>query len=69
MTMLTPGGKIRPKYCLWLSFPAKNDVTFKVKMNLVNDLPVDILADINMLEAFGYSFNIIVIAKLIYDLV
>ena len=55
--MLTPAGKIKPKYSLWLSFSAKNDVTLKVKMNLVNELPVDILADINMLEAFGYTFK------------
>ena len=55
--MATPGGKIKPKYSLWMSFPAKNNTTLKVKMNLVNELPVDILADINMLEAFGYSFK------------
>ena len=55
--MLTPGGPIKPKYSLWMSFPAKKNTTLKVKMNLVNDLPVDILADINMLEAFGYVFR------------
>jgi len=55
--MLTPGGPIKPKYSLWMTFPAKKNTVLKVKMNLVNDLPVDILADINMLEAFGYTFK------------
>ena len=55
--MLTPGGPIKPKYSLWMTFPAKENTVLKVKMNLVNDLPVDILADINMLEAFGYTFR------------
>ena len=55
--MLTPGGPIKPEYSLWMTFPAKKNTVLKVKMNLVNDLPVDILADINMLEAFGYAFR------------
>ena len=55
--MLTPGGKIKPRYSLWMTFPAKKNTVLKVKMNLVNDLPVDVLADINMLEAFGYTFK------------
>ena len=55
--MLTPGGPIKPKYSLWMAFPAKKNTVLKVKMNLVNDLPVDVLADINMLEAFGYTFK------------
>ena len=55
--MLTPGGPIKPKYSLWMIFPAKKNTVLKVKMNLVDDLPVDVLADITMLEAFGYTFR------------
>ena len=55
--MLTPGGPIKPEYSLWMVFPANENTALKVKMNLVNDLPVDILADINTLGAFGYIFK------------
>ena len=54
--MDTPGGIIAPKYCMWMSFPAK-ETLLKAKMHLVNKLPVDVLADINMLKAFGYEFK------------
>ena len=53
----TPGGLVRPKYCLWMSFPTKTGKILKTKMYLVKNLPVLILADINMLKAFGYKFK------------
>ena len=55
--MDTPGGIISPKYCLWMTFPTTNGIQLMRKMYLVNDLPVKILADINMLKAFGYKFK------------
>ena len=55
--MLTPGGPISPKYCLWMSFPTKTGTILKSRMHLVNKLPVDVLADINVLRAFGYEFK------------
>ena len=53
----TPGGAVVPKYVLWMTFPAKSGKIIKVRMYLIDELPVDILADINMLKAFGYSFK------------
>ena len=53
----TPGGFISPKFVLWMTFPAISGKILKVRMYLVDELPVDILADINMLRAFGYSFK------------
>ena len=47
-TLATPGGKIHPKYQLQVAFPCKNGVTLRAKMFLVDDLPVDILADISL---------------------
>ena len=53
----TPGGIVRPKYVLWMTFPSVTGKILKVRMYLIDELPVDILADINMLKAFGYSFK------------
>ena len=53
----TPGGTIHPKYLLWLSFLAKDGIHYKVKFYLVNDLPVNMIADLNMLVKFGYKFR------------
>ena len=53
----TPGGLVKPKYCLWMSFPTKTGKILKAKLYLVKDLSVIILADINMLRAFGYKFK------------
>ena len=56
--ILTAGGDvIRPKYLLWMTFPTNDGKILKAKFYLVDDLPVDILADINMLKAFGYRFK------------
>ena len=55
--VFVPGGSIKPKYCLWLTFPTINGTLLKAKCLLVNKLPVNILADINMLKAFGYCFR------------
>ena len=52
-----PGGWIKPKYCLWMSFPTKKGSILKSKFLLVNNLPVKILLDINILKAFGYHFR------------
>ena len=56
-TLYTPNGPIVPKYVLYLSFPTKSGLILKAKMYLINKLPVNILADINMLESFGYKFK------------
>jgi len=52
-----PGGYIKPKYCLWMTFPTKRGVLLKSQFLLVNNLPVKILLDINILRAFGYTFK------------
>ena len=57
ITMKTPGGIVKPKYCLWMSFPTTTGTILKAKLYLVKNLPVKILADINMLKAFGYKFH------------
>ena len=54
--MSTPGGVIAPKYCMWMTFPTNKGFLMKRRMYLVDDLPVDVLADINMLKSFGYKF-------------
>ena len=52
-----PGGDIvRPKYVIWLTFPTATGKILKARMFLVKNLPMPILADINMLKAFGYKF-------------
>ena len=55
--LYTPSGSYRPKYVLWLSFPTKSGKILKARMYLTDHLPVDVLADINMLTAFGYHFK------------
>ena len=55
--MDTPGGIISPKYCLWMTFPTNSGIQLMRKMYLVDNLPVKVLADINMLKAFGYKFR------------
>ena len=52
----TPNGPITPKYCIYFSFPAWDGRIFKAKFVLLPQLPAPILADINMLIAFGYKF-------------
>ena len=56
-TLATPNGKITPQYCLHLSFPANDGITYKAKFLLLKDLPASILVDIIMLIAFGYKFQ------------
>ena len=56
-TLKVPGDFLSPEYCLWMTFPTKYGTILKVKMYLIEKLPIDILADINMLKAFGYSFK------------
>ena len=55
--VFVPGGFIKPEYCLWMSFPTKNGTLLKAKFLLVNNLPVKVLLDINVLKAFGYQFK------------
>ena len=56
--ILTAGAHIiTPKYVMWLTFPTKSGKLLKAKFFLVDNLPVDILADINMLREFGYTFK------------
>ena len=56
-TLSTPNGETTPKYCVYLSFPGNDNVTYKAKFLLLKDLPAPILADINMLKSFGYKFK------------
>ena len=56
-TLKTPGGLIHPKFVLYLLFPTLRYGTLKARMYLVNDLPVSIIAGLNMLTAFGYDFE------------
>ena len=55
--MDTPGGVIAPRYCLWMTFPTASGIQLMRKMYLVDNLPVKVLADINMLKAFGYKMD------------
>ena len=55
--VFTPSGFVIPKYVLWLTFPTNKGFILKARMYLMNELPVKILAGINMLRAFGYSFK------------
>ena len=52
----TPNGKVHPEYAIFLRFPTKSGEYYRAKFVLLDDLPTPILADINMLEAFGYVF-------------
>ena len=56
--ILTAGSNVlKPKYLLWMTFPTSKGPLLKAKFYLVDNLPVDILADINMLRRFGYKFK------------
>ena len=56
--ILTAGSNVlRPKYLLWMTFPTSKGPLLKAKFYLVDNLPVDILADLNMLRRFGYKFK------------
>ncbi|MGB0925531.1 MAG: hypothetical protein ACPGTS_02385, partial [Minisyncoccia bacterium] len=55
--LLTGNGAVRPKYVLWMTFPTKSGKILRAQLFLVDNLPVDILADINMLIKFGYKFK------------
>ena len=56
-TLHTPGGRVTPKFCVYFAFPLKNGNFLKAKLYIVNDLPVPIICDLNMLLAFGYRFE------------
>ena len=63
----TPGGPVHPKYCVYLTFPTKSGIILKAKLYLINNLPVSIIADLNMLIAFGYEFNDQIPNKFIHE--
>ena len=52
-----PGGRLHPKYVLYFSFPTKSGTILKARMYLVDNLPVNIIAGLNMLLKFGYKFK------------
>ena len=56
-TIDTPNGKVHPEYAIYLKLPTKTGDFYRAKFVLLDDLPTPILADINMLEAFGYKFR------------
>ena len=53
----TGGGTVNPEYCIWLSFPTDRGITYSSKFVLLKDLPAPILADLNILDEFGYKFK------------
>ena len=53
----TPSGHVWPKYAVWLTFPCKSGLIYAARFLLLDKLPAPILADINMLRAFGYKFE------------
>ena len=57
IAMSTPGGPVKPNKCIWMSFPTKSGILLKAKLYLIKGLKQMILADINMLKAFGYKFK------------
>ena len=56
-TIDTPNGKVHPEYAIYLKLPTKTGDFYRAKFVLLDDLLTPILADINMLEAFGYKFR------------
>ena len=56
-TIDTPNGKVHPEYAIYLRLPTKTGEFYRAKFVLLDNLPTPILADINMLEAFGYKFR------------
>ena len=56
-TLNTPGGKIVPAYCVYFAFPLKSGEFLRAKLYMVNNLPVPVICDLNMLLAFGYRFK------------
>ena len=52
-----PGGYIHPSYVLYFCFPTKAGPILKARMYLVNNLPVNVIAGLNMLYKFGYKFK------------
>ena len=53
----TPGGPVTPKYCCHFIIPTKSGKYLKAILYLIDDLPVKILADLNMLIKLGYKFE------------
>ena len=53
----TASNTIKPKYALYFLFPTPSGIFLKAKFYLLDKLPVNILADINMLYSFGYQFK------------
>ena len=56
-TIDTPNGKVHPEYAIYLRLPTRTGKFYRAKFVLLDNLPTPILADINMLEAFGYKFR------------
>ena len=57
----TGGGVTYNKYCMYFTFPtSKKAICLKCKFILLPNLPAPILADINMLIAFDFTFKRVV---------
>ena len=56
-TINTPNGIITPIWCLYLLFPTKDGTLLKVKFILIDQLPVTMIADLNLLKHFGYQVS------------
>ena len=56
-TLNTVGGRVHPKFCVYFTFPTKSGILLLAKLYLVDNLPVPMIADLNMLYRFGYRFK------------
>ena len=57
LVLNTASTQVQPKHALYLLFPTPSGIFLKAKFYLLDNLPVNILADINMLIKFGYKFK------------
>ena len=55
--LMTANGLVKPKYVVWLTFPTRSGTLLKARFFLVDNLPIPVLADLNMLIAFGYRYK------------
>ena len=53
VVIYTGGGTVKPRYCIWLSFPAADGSAFSAKFVLLQHLPAPILADMNVHRLFS----------------
>ena len=57
LVLNTASTQVQPRHALYLLFPTPSGILLKAKFYLLDNLPVNIIADINMLIKFGYKFK------------